>query len=148
MDESFALLYWHWLALGVALVIFEMLVPGAAMLWVGAAAIATGIISWLLVDLDWQTQFFIFGVLGITAVIFSRRYLKLKKTHSEDPLINHRYERLIGHVMHLATPIADGHGRVAVDDGSCLVTGPDLPAGSKVRVVAVDGAVLVVEAVI
>lgn len=143
--EGLHLLYWHWLALGVGLAVFEMLVPGVAMLWIGTAAIFTGFVVWFFPDISWQYQFFVFGALGIVAVAASRRYLKIKKVQSTDPLLNNRYERLVGHVITLETPIVNGHGRVPVDDGSFLVTGPDLPAGKKVRVVSVEGAVLAVE---
>lgn len=148
MAEDFVLVYWHWFALGVALAVFEMLVPGVAMLWVGAAAIATGLIVVLVPDIDWQYQFLIFGLLGIAAVAVSRRYLKIKKITSADPLLNNRYERLVGHIVTLTEPIVNGQGRIPVDDGSFLITGPDLPAGRKVRVTAAQGAVLVVEEVV
>lgn len=146
--DGLNLLYWHWLALGVGLAIFEMLVPGVAMLWIGAAAIATGFVVWFFPDISWQYQFFIFGALGIAAVASSRRYLRIKKVQSTDPLLNNRYERLVGHVITLESPIVNGHGRVPVDDGSFLVTGPDLAAGKRVRVVSVTGAVLEVEEVV
>lgn len=145
--DGLNLLYWHWFALGVGLAVLEMLVPGVAMLWIGVSAIVTGLVVWFMPDITWQYQFLVFGVLGLIAVAVSRRYLKLKKVHSADPLLNSRYERLVGHVITLETPIVNGHGRVPVDDGSFLVSGPDLPAGKKVRVVEVSGAVLVVEAV-
>ena len=146
--DGLNLLYWHWLALGVGLAIFEMLVPGVAMLWIGAAAIATGFVVWFFAEISWQDQFFMFGARGIAAVASSRRYLRIKKVQSTDPLLNNRYERLVGHVITLESPIVNGHGRVPVDDGSFLVTGPDLPAGKKIRVVSVTGAVLEVEEVV
>ena len=42
-------------------------------------------------------------------------------------------------------PIVNGHGQVRVDDTNWRVTGPDLPSGTRVKVVAADGAVLKVE---
>jgi inner membrane protein len=149
MPEFFANLgYWHWLAFGVLLGVIEMLAPGAALLWVGTAALVTGGIVWLLPGLDWQWQVFIFGLLAMLAVIFSRRYLKIRRGKSADPLLNNRYERLVGQVLTLESPIINGHGRVRVDDGSFLVSGPNLPLGHQVRIIAVDGAVLRVEAVV
>jgi len=145
-NEVYTLLFWHWFALGVFLVVLEMLMPGVAMLWVGVAALVTGVLVWL-IPMAWQGQVLIFGVLGVIAVVASRRYLRLKPVHSQDPLLNNRYERLVGHVVTLETPIIDGQGRIPVDDGSFLVTGADLPAGSKVRITGVRGAVLTVEAV-
>ncbi len=47
----------------------------------------------------------------------------------------------------LDEPIRDGSGRLALGDTTWRVTGPDLAAGAKVRIVEADGAVLKVEAV-
>ncbi|MNN98539.1 hypothetical protein D3C81_2179500 [compost metagenome] len=43
--------------------------------------------------------------------------------------------------------IVAGKGRAKVDDAFWVVDGPDLPAGSAVRVVAVDGMTLKVQPV-
>jgi inner membrane protein len=147
MEMLADLVYWHWLAIAVGLAIVEMLVPGTSMLWLGAAAAVTGALAWLFPALSWQWQIFIFGVVGIGFVAASRRYLKIAKSESEDPLLNHRFERLVGKTVVLESAIVNGHGRIPVDDGSFLVSGPDLPAGSKVKIVSVDGAVLQVEEV-
>ena len=44
----------------------------------------------------------------------------------------------------VAEPIVHGRGRVAVGDSVWLARGPELDAGERVSVVAVDGAVLIV----
>jgi hypothetical protein len=46
----------------------------------------------------------------------------------------------------LAAPIVDGHGQVKIDDTNWRITGPDLPSGTRVKVIGADGAVLKVEA--
>ena len=51
-----------------------------------------------------------------------------------------------GEIFHLTEPIVDGRGRMKVADTMWRVAGPDLPAGTKVRVVAVEGTVLRVAA--
>ena len=53
--------------------------------------------------------------------------------------------RLVGQRMRLETAIANGRGTVRIADTTWQVTGPDLPAGSAVRVVGSDGIVLSVE---
>ena len=42
---------------------------------------------------------------------------------------------------------SDGEGPLRVDDRSWRVTGPDTPAGARVRVARIEGTTLVVEAV-
>ena len=46
----------------------------------------------------------------------------------------------------LERPIVDGGGTVRIDDTIWRIAGPDTPAGSKVKVVRVDGANLTVAA--
>jgi len=59
--------------------------------------------------------------------------------------LNRRAEQLVGRVVALDQPIVAGTGRAKVDDAFWVVAGPDLPAGTPVRVVAVDGMTLKVQ---
>jgi membrane protein implicated in regulation of membrane protease activity len=43
-------------------------------------------------------------------------------------------------------PIADGFGRVTLGDTVWRISGPDLAAGRKIRIIGADGPVLKVEA--
>jgi len=54
---------------------------------------------------------------------------------------------LIVGIFTLDKPIVDGTGAVRIDDTIWRVSGPDCPAGSRVRVAGADGANLRVEAV-
>jgi membrane protein implicated in regulation of membrane protease activity len=58
------------------------------------------------------------------------------------PGLNRRAEQLIGSEAALDEPIENGVGRIRLGDTVWRVRGPDLPAGEKVRVVAVEGALL------
>lgn len=139
-------LYWHWLSLGLLLMAFEMLVPGASMLWMGTAAMVTGIVVWLFPGMEWQWQVIMFGLLGIAAVTGSRRVFKPRPDdETADPPLNRRGAQLIGRITVLEAAIENGQGRARIGDSSWIVTGPDLPAGAKVRITAADGATLQVE---
>ena len=61
--------------------------------------------------------------------------------------LNDPMGRLIGTTTVLETAIVNGHGRARVADGAWNVTGPDLPEGTPVRIVAVTRARLTVEPV-
>ena len=139
------IVYWDWFAVGLFLAVFEMIFPGAAMLWIGAAAMVTGVIVWLFPAIDWKWQIIMFGLLGIAAVMLSRRIFGRSRTESSDPTLNHRSEQLIGRVTTLESAIENGEGRAKIGDSSWMVTGPDLPAGTKVRVTGADGPTLQVE---
>jgi membrane protein implicated in regulation of membrane protease activity len=143
---GFVPVFWHWLILGSVLVALEALVPGTFLLWPGLAAFVTGIVAYMAPGLGWETHALIFGILTVLAAVAGRSlYARLRHPPSQAPLLNQRQAQLVGTVHVLDSAIADGRGRLHVGDSSWSVTGPDLPAGTKVRVVAVDGNILTVE---
>jgi inner membrane protein len=136
---------WSWVVLGLALMGLELLAPGAFLLWLGFAAVLTGMLDWWL-GLSWQAALLVFAALSVAAVLVGRAATRDRE--AEDgarPPLNRRAQSLVGSVFTLDAPIAGGHGRIRVDDSSWRVVGPDAPAGASVRVVRVEGATLVVE---
>ena len=67
------------------------------------------------------------------------------QNRTTEPNLNARGQALVGKTFVLDQPILAGRGRVTLGDGSWSVTGPDMVAGAKVRVAAVDGTELKVE---
>ena len=144
-DAFIGLGAWAWIILGVVLIGIELLAPGSFFLWLGLAAIATGLLDAVL-GLSWQAAALLFALLSVGAVILGR-YATRSKTQPDAAAapLNQRGQSLVGRVFTLETPIKDGEGRIRVDDSSWRVTGADRFAGAKVRVVRVEGATLVVD---
>lgn len=144
-DAFISLGAWSWIILGLVLVGIELLAPGIFFLWLGLAAIATGLVD-AAFDLSWQTASILFALLAVAAVIVGRfvTHSKVLSGQSE-PYLNQRGQALVGRIFTLETPIKDGEGRIRVDDSSWRVTGADRFAGAKVRVVRVEGTTLVVD---
>jgi membrane protein implicated in regulation of membrane protease activity len=138
--------HWSWWILALVLFIIELGVPGIVFFWLGLAAVATGFMTWLTPELGWKIEFALFAVLGITAAIIGRRYWKPGKISSANSTLNQRAAQFIGQTFTLETAIENGHGRIKIADGGWLVSGPNLPAGTQVKVISADGARLVVEA--
>lgn len=135
---------WNWLILGAVFLGLELIAPGAFMLWLGLAALAVGLISFV-IDWSWQMQLVAFALLSLALIPVWRRYAPRVEQPSEAPLLNRRAEGYIGRVFTLDNPIADGVGRVRIDDTVWRVTGPDSAAGSRVRIVRAEGPNLFVE---
>jgi inner membrane protein len=133
---------WDWFVAGGVLLVLEILAPGVFMLWLGLAALLVGAIS-LVVDWPWQAQFVAFAVFSIAAIPIWRRLSR--GTRTDQPFLNRRAEAFVGRVFTLEKPIVDGTGTIGIDDTVWRVSGPDTPAGSKVKVTRVDGAALHVE---
>jgi membrane protein implicated in regulation of membrane protease activity len=137
---------WSWVIAGIVLLAIELIAPGGVFLWLGGAAIVTGLIS-LMGFTSVAFQAGIFGALGLASIFFWLRYARKRGVpESDSPLLNQRAARLVGTMPILSEPIENGYGRVQIADSHWRVSGPDLPNGAKVRVVGFKGAVLEVEA--
>jgi membrane protein implicated in regulation of membrane protease activity len=134
---------WNWFILGGILLALEVMAPGAFMLWLGLAAIATGVISFIL-PLSWQIQIVVFAILSVISVLVGRKFQPRANVDSDKPFLNRRHDALVGRIFTLDEPIVSGVGRVRVDDSTWRVTGPDCAAGTRVRVERADGATLIV----
>lgn len=139
------IVYWHWLAFGVFLLIVELLAPGMFFLWMAQAAAVTGVLLFLVPTLGWEAQAAIFSVLSIASIALVRRFFKRFPTESDQPLLNRRTAQYVGRVFTLEQPIVNGRGKIKVDDSTWKIRGEDCEAGAKVRVVSADSVVLVVE---
>lgn len=138
------MIYWHWIVLGLVLLILEMLIPtNLVLLWMGISAVIVGLVAWTL-PTGWKTEAVLFGVLSIASFFAYHRFRKPPAT-ADEPTLNRRGESYVGRTFTLLTPIVNGVGKLRVDDSQWRIAGPDLPEGSQVRVVKADGATLRVE---
>jgi membrane protein implicated in regulation of membrane protease activity len=135
---------WAWWVLGLILLGIEVMAPGYFLMWFGIAALVIGV-GTLIFDWPWQVQVIGFLVLSVIAVLVGRRFAGNPDVDTADPHLNLRASRLVGRTFVLSEPIAEGAGRVRIDDSVWQVRGPDAPAGARVRVTGADGAVLTVE---
>ena len=141
------LAYWHWWILAVVLIILEILTPGAFFMWMSAAAGVVGLALLVMPDITWQTQFLLFSVISIVAIIAGKAWFSRNPIETEMPTLNERENELIGKVFSVEQDIVNGSGRIKVGESTWKANGPDCKAGGSVKVVGVDGAVLTVELV-
>ena len=137
--------FWHWWVLAVLLAALETVVPGAALIWLGGAAALVGMVLLAFPGLSWEGQLLLFAALSIVAVLAGRAVYRRTGLSATPNRLNRRAEQYIGTLHTLETAIVNGRGRAQVGDATWSVEGPDLPAGTTVRVVAVDGVVLKVK---
>ncbi|UUY09730.1 NfeD family protein [Pseudomonas sp. J452] len=139
--------YWDWLAFGTVLLILEVFGAGGYLLWIGLAGASVGVLTFLFPELPWTLQFILFAVLSVlTAVLWWQRQRSAGKP-SDQPGLNQRGSELLGRQFVLHEAIVGGRGKIKAGDSLWLVIGPDLPAGTAVKVTGQDGVLLKVEAV-
>lgn len=136
--------WWHWWIAAAVLAALETFLPGVIAIWFAAAAVVVGALL-LVVPIPWQLQLVLFGVLGVMAILIWRRYRFAESHMSAQPTLNQRGVQYIGQEYPVVEPLRGGTGKIQVGDTVWLVQGADAPAGTRVRVVGVNGAVLQVE---
>lgn len=137
--------HWSWWILAVTLLILEAFVPGTFFMWMGIAAGVVGFLLLLIPSMGWDYQIAIFAVLSVVAVVGWRRYQSRHPVESDQPALNRRGKQYVGRTFTLEEPIVNGLGKIRVDDTTWRIMGEDCAAGSRVRVMGVDGVLLKVE---
>jgi membrane protein implicated in regulation of membrane protease activity len=134
-----------WAAVALLLFAAEAMAPGAFMLWMGLAAAVVFVGVLLIPGVPVLGQVAAFVLLSFVSIQIYRRWFRTNEPQSDRPHLNQRANTLVGHVAKLDQAIVNGRGRVQIADAFWVVEGADLPAGTPVRVVAVDGMVLKVQ---
>lgn len=143
--ETFVMVFWHWWAIALALLVIELLAPGFFFLWMSVAAFVTGGLLFLMPSLSLEMQTFLFSVLSVISIAVWRYYFKRHPIASDHPLLNKRSAQYIGRVFTLDEPIVNGQGKIKVDDSIWKVRGDDCEGSTKVKVIGVDGTILLVK---
>ncbi|HEX5259190.1 MAG TPA: NfeD family protein [Sphingomicrobium sp.] len=136
---------WLWLIGGVVLLIAELVAPGFFLVFIGGAAVATGLAA-LLLPLGLALQLAIFAALAFVSVrVFGRRAYSMRYDYSPDPFLNDRAKRMLGTVVVATQPIDSHGGRVRVGDSEWSARGGPAQPGDRVRIVDIEGNCLKVE---
>ena len=139
------IVFWYWWVLAAILLVFEMLLPGVVFLFLAIGAAAAGFALLVIADLSLEMQLVLFAVVAVASAVGLRPTLRRMQNQTAATNLNARGQAWVGKTFVLDQPILAGRGRVTLGDGSWIVTGPDMVAGAKVRVAAVDGTELKVE---
>jgi membrane protein implicated in regulation of membrane protease activity len=144
MSTLYSFGVWNWFIAGGILLAIEVIAPGTFMLWLGLSAIAVGAIS-LVIDWSWQAQLVCFAVFALASIPIWLRVGRAVESPADQPFLNRRTQGYVGQVFTLEKPIVNGSGAVRIGDTLWRVSGPDAPAGGRVKVTRADGPTLVVE---
>lgn len=141
----FQIVFWYWWALAAVLLVCEMMLPGVVFMFLAIGAAASGLVLLVASDTSLEFQLLVFAIVAVVSAVLLRPMLRRLQTRTSDPNLNARGSAMIGQTFLLDQPILGGRGRAKLGDGSWIITGPDMVAGAKVRVAAVNGTELRVE---
>ncbi|MCL6372340.1 NfeD family protein [Pectobacterium atrosepticum] len=134
--------HWFWLSLGGLLLAAEMLGASGYMLWSGLSAVLVGLLTWVM-PLGWPLQGTIFAILTIVTALLWWYWLRKRTLSRPQSMLNQRGQQLVGLRATLTDPVINGFGRVNIADSSWRVKSEqDLPVGTQVEVIAIDGITL------
>jgi membrane protein implicated in regulation of membrane protease activity len=147
---EFELAYWHWIVLGVVLVLSEIMLTTFFVLWFGVAALVMALVLLVLPALALGWQVFVWTLLSIALAILWFRYLKPLAV--DRTMAGMSREAIIGEtgqVISVPTEARRGQLRfpapiLGADEWQIIST-DSLAVGDRVRVKDVSGNALIVE---
>ena len=146
------LLYWHWIVLGIALMLIEIFVGSFFIFWFGAAAAAVGLALLIAPNLGVVAQLLLWCALSTGFAIAWFKYLKpLSKDRTKAGLSR---EALIGEIGQvLSPPNGDSKGMLRFpapllgNDEWLIISQDDLQIGDRASVIDLSGNSLIVKKV-
>lgn len=136
-----------WLIAGVLLLALELMAPGVFLVFIGAAALATGAFT-LMFDLGLSAQLGLFALYTAVSVYIGKKIYARPVYDESDGLLNERAAQLVGRKVTVVRAIGDGDGRVKVGDSEWNARGNFAAGeGEKVVIAGIDGNCLIVEPV-
>ena len=137
---------WLWAIGGLLLLIAEIVAPGFFLVFLGVAAIATGLFT-LLFDLGLGPQLALFVVYTALAVMIGKRWYGEPDTDDQSIKLNEPGKRLVGKSVTVVEAVDDHGGRVRVGDSEWSARGGPAAVGERVTITGVEGNCLTVEPV-
>jgi inner membrane protein len=141
------LVWWHWVALGLGLIVVEMLVSTFFLLWFGLGALLTGFVT-LLLPMSFTAQLLVWTLASVAMVAVWQKYFKTPdRTHA-----GQAKEGVLGITGLVTRPVSEtGKGEILFQrpvlgtDRWPVVADAPIAAGERARVVDVLGQTLKIE---
>ena len=137
------ILWWHWVVLGIVLMLLELAVPAFFLIWFGAAAVAVGLLLVIFPGLPFSAQVIFWTGLSLLFIwlwfkVFRRGAHKTRVGFSRGTLIGE-----IGLVIREIAPFQKGQIRfqkpILGDEIWESIADEAIPVGERVRVLEVEG---------
>ncbi len=147
---DFALLYWHWVVFGIALMLAEMFLASFFILWFGAAAVVIGGLVFLFPTISQSWQVFLWTILSSVLALAWFKYLKPLAIDKTKAGLSR--EAFLGEVGQVLTP-PNGEKRGTLRfpaplmgaDEWLFISQDTLVAGDRVSVTDFSGNTLIVK---
>ncbi len=136
--------YGWWFGLAFLMLAIVAISAFDFLLWLGIAGVITGIISLVWPDMDWKIQLAYFSVFSLITLILWWKFWR-NPVVTDKPNLNQRGAHYVGRLFTTHEAIVNGVGKIHVDDTMWKVRCDDCEAGTKIKVVGVEGTILLAE---
>ena len=135
---------WHWFALALILLGFELALGTIDLLWISAASLLTALFKAVMpapIDgMEGQLLFFALASIGLL-VLGRTVFDSWRHQDSDKPLLNKRMQSMVGTRALVTQSFSAGTGRVKIGDTEWLahaIDGDDFPEGKTVIIKDVE----------
>lgn len=142
--QFFELLFWHWWAIALILVVAEAMTPSGVFAGMALSAGLVGAVALVYPEMHWEPQVSIFGIGAVIFTIVWRFVFNVKNREESEYATRAKAKTYIGKEFDLVMPLQNGFGEIEMDGIHWELKGPDCKSGTRVRVVNLDGTILVV----
>lgn len=136
---------WWWIIGGLLLLIAEVLAPGIFLLFIGVAAMLTGLFV-LLLGLGLAPALALFAIYTALAVYAGRKVYANRPVSASAKHLNDRAAQLVGRRALVVNAVDSNDGRVRLGDSEWSARGGPAVEGERVEIIGVEGNCLIVEA--
>jgi membrane protein implicated in regulation of membrane protease activity len=138
--------WWHWAVAGVALILAELAVPAFVLVWFGLGGLVVALSLALWHDMGWTVQLGLWLVASLSFTTVWFRFFKPGQLKTEIGASDTAVLGEIGLLTHDVAPFSRGEVRfqkpiLGGEVWPCLAD-ESIAAGSRVRLVAVEGSLL------
>ena len=138
--------WWHWLVLGIGLLLAELAIPAFFVVWFGLGGLLVALVLFVAPGLSLTAQLALWTLASLGMVVL---WFKVFKPSAHKTRIGTSAGEVIGEIGLLVGPVAPfQRGKVrfqrpvlGAEEWVCLAE-EDIRAGERVRVVAVEGSFL------
>lgn len=138
--------WWHWVVGGIALILAELAIPAFFIIWFGLGALLVGLFTLVAPEMSTNAQLSLWAVASVAMVIlwfriFKPGYYKTRIGTAGGEAIGE-----IGLLVGAVAPFEKGRVRfqrpvLGAEEWACLAEAA-IPAGERVKVVAIEGSFL------
>ena len=143
------ILYWHWIVVGIGLILLEIPLPSFTSLWFGTGAVVVGVLLFFMPELSFTLQVVIWTVLSALLTWMWFKFLKPLSIDKTKAGLSR--EMILGEVGQvLVVPDGERRGRLRFPapvlgaDEWQFISQETLAVGDRVRVTDVSGNSLIV----